>query len=64
MFYGSTVEHRQVSTISDLHESRSDTVRACKFVDLLQSKQFRKELSFNFREKLMAERKGQVYANK
>ena len=24
MFYGSTVEHRQGSTISDLYESRSD----------------------------------------
>ena len=33
--------------------SLSFTVRACKFVDLLQCKQFRKELSFNFREKLL-----------
>ena len=34
-------------------DSLSFTVRACKFVDLLQSKQFRNELSFNFREKLL-----------
>ena len=33
--------------------SLSFTVLAYKFVDLLQSKQFRKELSFNFREKLL-----------
>ena len=33
--------------------SLSFTVRACKFVDLLQRKQFRKELSFDFREKLL-----------